>query len=171
MHRIQQLCKIIQQKPLISIGLKIRNRKYGPKPTRSFFLSTYFLSRLTGKIADSRSDTAGHLPFDTKKKQWCGKYDVKSQILQVEPEKYYELTDSCEIIGQLTTAAAELTGLPVGLPIVASGTDKGCETVGVGALTPEIASISLGTQSTVEVTTKKIRGAVSLLPILCGGGE
>ncbi len=125
------------------------------KTHKVVFLSTYFLTRLTGKIADSRSDTAGHLPFDTKKKQWCGKYDVKRQILQVEPEKCYELTDSCEIIGQLTAEAAELTGLPLGLPIVASGTDKGCETVGVGALTPEIASISLGTQSTVEISTKK----------------
>ncbi|MDZ5726259.1 FGGY-family carbohydrate kinase [Acetobacterium sp. K1/6] len=135
--------------------IKVSEPDIWAKTHKVVFLSTYFLTRLTGNIADSRSNTAGHLPFDTKKKQWCGKYDVKSQILQMEPEKCYELTDSCEVIGKLTAEAAEITGLPVGLPIIASGTDKGCETLGVGALTPDIASISLGTQATVEITTKK----------------
>lgn len=135
--------------------IKVHEPQIWEKTSKVIFLSTFFLIKLTGKIADSRSDTAGHLPFDTKKKEWCGKYGVKTQILQVEPEKYYELTDSCKIIGQLTPTAAQLMGLPEGLPIVASGTDKGCETVGVGALTPEIASVSLGTQSTVEISTKK----------------
>ncbi|WP_414151412.1 FGGY-family carbohydrate kinase [Acetobacterium carbinolicum] len=135
--------------------IKVSEPDIWAKTHKVVFLSTYFLTRLTGNIADSRSNTAGHLPFDTKKKQWCGKYDVKSQILQMEPEKCYELTDSCEVIGKLTAEAAEITGLPVGLSIIASGTDKGCETLGVGALTPDIASISLGTQATVEITTKK----------------
>lgn len=119
--------------------IKVHEPEIWAKTDKVVFLSTYFLSRLTGRIADSRSDTAGHLPFDTKKKQWCGKYNVKTQILQVDPEKCYELTDSCQIIGRLTAEAAEMTGLPSGLPIVASGTDKGCETIGVGALTPDIA--------------------------------
>ncbi len=135
--------------------IKVHEPQIWEKTSKVIFLSTFFLIKLTGKIADSRSNTAGHLPFDTKKKEWCGRYGVKTQILQVEPEKCYELTDSCEIIGQLIPAAAQLMGLPEGLPIVASGTDKGCETLGVGALTPEIASVSLGTQSTVEISTKK----------------
>lgn len=135
--------------------IKVNEPEIWEKTHKVVFLSTYFLTKLTGNIIDSPSDTAGYLPFDTKKKAWCGKYDVKRQIIQVEPEKCYDLVDSCEIIGKLTVEAAQLTGLPVGLPIVASGTDKGCETVGVGALSPDIASVSLGTQSTVEISTKK----------------
>jgi sugar (pentulose or hexulose) kinase len=135
--------------------IRVNEPQIWERTYKVIFLSTFFLTKLTGKIMDSRSNTAGHLPFDTKKKKWCGKLDVKRQILQVDSEKYYDLVDSCEKIGVLSEAAAKATGLPVGLPIVASGTDKGCETIGVGAFTPEVASVSLGTQSTVEVTTRK----------------
>ena len=135
--------------------IKVHEPEIWEKADKVVLLSTYLVTKLTGQIRDSRSAIAGHLPFDTKRKQWCKKNDVKYQIIQVEPEKCYDLVDSFEIIGKLTPEAAQLTGLPQGLPIVSSGTDKGCETVGVGALTPETASISLGTQSTVEISTTK----------------
>lgn len=135
--------------------IQVNEPQIWEKAHKVVFLSTYFLTKLTGKIFDSPSNTAGHLPFDTKKKKWCGKLDVKRQILQVDSEKYYDLVDSCETIGTLTEAASQQTGLPPGLPVIISGTDKGCETIGVGAFAAGIASVSLGTQSTVEVTTRK----------------
>lgn len=135
--------------------IKVNEPEIWKKAHKLVFLSTYLLTKLTGKIIDSQSSTAGHVPFDYKNKKWCGKYDVKSQVLQIEPEKRYELVESCEVIGYLTPNAARLTGLPIGLPIVSSGTDKGCETLGVGAISPNTASISLGTQASVEITTTK----------------
>lgn len=135
--------------------IKVHEPRIWEKTSKVVFLSTYLLTKLTGEVMDSRSSIAGHVPFDTRRKEWCKKNDVKYQIIKIEPEKCFDLVDSCEIIGQLTAAAAQMTGLPAGLEIVASGTDKGCETVGVGALTPEIASVSLGTQSTVEISTTK----------------
>jgi len=45
--------------------------------------------------------------------------------------------------------------LPEGLPIAASGSDKGCETLGVGCRNNEYASISLGSQATIQTTTEK----------------
>lgn len=135
--------------------IKIYEPEIWEKTHKLVLLSTYLLTKLTGKIMDSRSATVGHLPFDYKNKKWCGKYDIKSKIIQIEPEKLFELVDPCEIMGYLTEEAARLTGLPVGLPIVSSGTDKGCETLGIGAIKPNIASVSLGTQATVEITTPK----------------
>ncbi|KNZ41063.1 FGGY-family carbohydrate kinase [Acetobacterium bakii] len=135
--------------------IKVYEPEIWEKADKLVFLSTYLLTKLTGKIMDSRSATTGHVPFDYKRKEWCGRYDVKSIVLQIEPEKRYELVGSCEIIGHLTASAAALTGLPVGLPVVSSGSDKGCETLGVGAITPNTAGVSLGTQATVQVTTTK----------------
>jgi len=135
--------------------IKVNEPDIWKKAYKLVFLSTYLLTKLTGKIMDSRSATVGHVPFDYKNRKWCKKQDVKSQVLQIEPEKRYDLVESCEIIGYVTAEASQLTGLPVGLPIISSGTDKGCETLGVGAITPDIASVSLGTQATVEITTTK----------------
>jgi len=135
--------------------IKINEPDIWEKAHKFVFLSTYLITRLTGRIMDSQSSTVGHVPFDYKNKKWCEKYDVKSQVLQIEPEKRYELVESCEVIGYLTADAAGLTGLRIGLPIISSGSDKGCETLGVGAIAPNIASVSLGTQATVEITTQK----------------
>lgn len=135
--------------------IKVNESDIWKKAYKLVFLSTYLLTKLTGKIMDSQSATVGHVPFDYKNKKWCKKQDVKSQIMQIEPEKRYEVVESCEIIGYLTTEASQLTGIPVGLPIVSSGTDKGCETLGVGAISPNTASVSLGTQATLEITTTK----------------
>ena len=135
--------------------IRIHEPEIWEKADKVVLLSTYLITKLTGQLRDSRSAIAGHLPFDTKRKQWCKAHDVKYQIIQIEPEKCVELVDSFTIIGRLTPEAAQLTGLPQGLPIVSSGTDKGCETVGVGALSPETASVSLGTQATVEISTPK----------------
>lgn len=45
--------------------------------------------------------------------------------------------------------------LPVGLPIVAAGGDKQCETLGSGSFAENQATISYGTLATVAVTSKK----------------
>lgn len=135
--------------------IKVNEPEIWKKSYKFIFLSTYLIGKLTGKLMDSPSNTAGHVPFDFKKKIWCKKNNVKSIIIQIENEKRYELVNSCEIIGYLTQKAAMETGLPQNLPLIISGTDKGCETIGIGALSPEVGSVSLGTQATVEVTTKK----------------
>lgn len=118
-------------------------------------LSTYLIGKLTGEIVDATSDIAGHFPYDFKKKKWCSKNSVKGAVLQIEKEKLCELVDSCTVLGYITKNASRDTGLPEGLPVIGSGTDKGCETVGVGCVDREIASISLGTQATVETMTGK----------------
>jgi sugar (pentulose or hexulose) kinase len=148
--------------------IKFNEPKIWRKAHKVVFLSTFLIAKLSGKIMDSRSSTVGHVAFDYKNKEWCKTYDVKSKLIQIEPEKYYDLVDSCEIIGFVSEKAAKETGLPVGLPIVASGTDKGCETVGVGAIIPSVASVSLGTQSTVEITSKKYLELFPFYPSFCG---
>ena len=48
-----------------------------------------------------------------------------------------------------------MTGIPEGLPLFASGSDKSCESLGNGCIDPTTASISYGTASTVSITSKK----------------
>ncbi|MCQ4822914.1 hypothetical protein NE464_21155, partial [Eubacterium callanderi] len=50
------------------------------------------------------------------------------------------------------------------LPLVGSGTDKGCETIGVGCVNEGCASVSLGTQATVETTSRRYYELVPFYP-------
>ncbi len=135
--------------------IKINEAEIWAKADKLVFLSTYLIAQLTGKIVESRSAMAGHVPFNTKSKEWCHPYDVKAILLQIEDEKRVDLIDSCQVFGHLTKSAAKQLGLAEACKVIASGTDKGCETLGIGGMTPDIASVSLGSQVTVEVTTKK----------------
>lgn len=134
------------------------------KAHRYIFLSTYLFYRLTGRMADAVSNMAGHIPFDYRRKKWCGRHALLAQIIQIGEDKRCELIDSCEIQGYLTKEAAETTGLPEGLLVLTAGTDKGCETLGTGCISPQTASVSLGTQATVEITSKRYFELVPFYP-------
>jgi sugar (pentulose or hexulose) kinase len=67
-------------------------------------------------------------------------------------------------LGELTAAAAETTGLPAGLPVIASAADKACEVLGSGALDPDTASLSYGTTATVNTTTPRYIEPIRYLP-------
>jgi xylulokinase len=57
------------------------------------------------------------------------------------------------VLGHVTASAAELTGLPSGLPVVGGGADNACGAAGVGVVSPGEAVASWGTSGTVLVTT------------------
>jgi sugar (pentulose or hexulose) kinase len=67
-------------------------------------------------------------------------------------------------IGRLSPAAAAVTGIPVGLPLIAAAADKACEVLGSGVLAPDVACLSYGTTATVNATSTVYREAVPLLP-------
>src|SRR5262249_17710374 len=56
--------------------------------------------------------------------------------------------------GRMTAEAASATGLRAGTPVVAGGGDQAAGAVGVGAVTPGILAISLGTSGVVFAATE-----------------
>jgi len=117
------------------------------------YLSGFFTHRLTGEFRDSVANNIGYLPFNNKTYQWAGKYDFKRWIFKVEQEKLPDLVKPSDVLGQITKKAAAETGIPEGLPVFAAGSDKGCEILGSGCLTPEIGCLSFGTIATFNVAT------------------
>jgi len=55
-----------------------------------------------------------------------------------------------EKLGHITAAAAKHTGIPVGTSLIASASDKACEVLGSGCISPETASLSYGTTATIN---------------------
>ena len=69
-----------------------------------------------------------------------------------------------EVIGRLSDKIAKECGLPKGIRLIATGSDKGCETIGLGCLTPDIGALSYGTACTIEVSNPKYHEPEPFLP-------
>ena len=127
-------------------------------------LPAYLNFRMTGRLADSPANTIAHIPMDYKKKTWMTENDLTRCLYDVPQEKLYELVPSGDVIGYITKEAAELSGAPEGLPLIATGADKACETLGLSVASPEKASISFGTSSTIEMYSENYFEPQQFLP-------
>ena len=122
------------------------------KTHQYLLLSGYLIYRLTGNMADTAASQVGHIPFDTQQRGWQKKGALTRPIFDVETEKLCPIVESGEVLGKITPEAAEDTGLAEGLPLIASGSDKACEVLGMGCTTKEKAAIGLGTTAMITFT-------------------
>ena len=143
-------------------------RTYQPeiwKNTHKYLLLSGFLTyRLIGEFVDSVGCQVGYIPFDYKRQRQSASWDWKWRILPLEPALLPDLKPPGQILGGITAAAAEATGIPEGLPLVAAAADKACEVIGSGSLEPHIGCLSYGTTATINVTHKKYIEPIALLP-------
>lgn len=134
-------------------------RKYQPeiweKSDKVVLLSTYIHYKLCGRLADSTAGVISHLPYNNKKGRWMDKSELNYALFPVEREKLCELVEPGDILGVISREASAQSGIPVGLPLVATGSDKGCETLGLGCTTPEKLALSFGTIATAQRTCMK----------------
>ncbi len=118
-------------------------------------ISAYINLLLTGNLVDSYASTIGHFPFDHKKKRYLSEKDLTFPVYGLDLKYMIPICSPGDVVGTISAECALQTGLPVGLKVIASGSDKGCETVGVGCVDTNVASVSFGTTSTVQFSTKK----------------
>jgi sugar (pentulose or hexulose) kinase len=144
--------------------IRIHEPEIWKNTAKYVMLSAYINYKLCGKVIDSIASQIGHIPFDYKNKKWMGPKDMKAGMFPVEPEKRPDLVAPGEILGHITKEASELTGIPEGMPIIASGSDKGCETLGTGCIGEGIASLSFGTTATIQMTSKKYVEPQAFMP-------
>jgi len=133
--------------------VKINENEVMDQLHKYLFLSTYINFKLTGQYKDSVTSAPGYIPFCTKRLDWANKTDIEGRIFHVESDQLFELVDPGGLIGNLTVEAANLLNLPVGIPVIATGSDKACETLGVGCLDTKSVSVSLASMVTVQTTT------------------
>lgn len=133
--------------------------------TRHFLLLSGYLNyRLTGLLKDSVGSQVGYIPFDYKRHRWAGPRDFKWRTMPIRREMLPELVKPGDKIGDLTRDAARHLGLPGPLPVIAAASDKACEILGSGGLTPEIGCMSYGTTATINTTSKRYVEPVRMMP-------
>ncbi len=147
--------------------VKQNQPKIWEKTHKYLQVSGFLNFRLTGEFRDSIASQIGHVPFDYKKQKWGNRKDLltfSTKIYPVEKEKLPEIIQPGEIIGKINRKASEATGMPVGLPVVACGSDTGCGTLGMGVLSDNMANLSFGTTATIQITSKKYLEPIKFMP-------
>jgi sugar (pentulose or hexulose) kinase len=84
----------------------------------------------------------------------------------IEPERLPDLIPPAQQLGEITTQAAEATGIPAGLPLMAAAADKACEVIGAGCLDPHTGCLSYGTTATINTTHERYVEVIPLIPPL-----
>ena len=130
-------------------------------------LSGYMNFCFTGKMIDCTANIIAHVPFDNKKQKWMSTKDLTYQVFPVPKEKLCDLCKPGDILGNITKKASAETGIAVGLPLIATGSDKGCETIGLSCTTPEKAAISFGTTATIQYTIDRYVEPQRFMPPYC----
>lgn len=128
-------------------------------------LSGYLNFKLCGEYKDSIAAQVGYLPFDYKKRAWAKASDWRFTIIpELKRSMLPQLVEPGQPLGALCKEAAEHLGLPEGLPVIASASDKACEILGSGGNRPDIACMSYGTTATINTTNPKYIEPIRFLP-------
>jgi sugar (pentulose or hexulose) kinase len=134
------------------------------KTWRFVQVSGFLNHRLTGRFADSVASQIGHMPFDYRRQEWCKPGALNARLFPVPREKLPDLVPAGGELGRVTPGAAAETGIPEGVPVIAAGSDKGCETIGMGVGDTTRASLSFGTTATIQTTSVRYFEPLSFMP-------
>ncbi|MFH1154291.1 MAG: FGGY-family carbohydrate kinase [Pseudomonadota bacterium] len=119
---------------------------------------------LTGVFSDSVASQIGYIPFNYKKQRWAKKLELPALLFPVDHGRLPDLIQPGHVLGAVTPRASAATGITQGVPVVACGSDKGCETLGAGVLDETMASMSFGTTATVQTTSRNYFEVIRFMP-------
>lgn len=110
----------------------------------------YLRYLLTGEFATDRAGASGTILFDLAERDWS-RAIVKE--LGIPNDWLPKTHEGPEVTGALTAKAADATGVAAGTPVFAGGGDQSANAVGVGAVSPGIIAMSIGTSGVVFAPT------------------
>ncbi len=113
----------------------------------------YLAFLLTGALSTEYSDASGVGALNLAKKAW----DTEIlHALSLSPDLFPEVGPSERVVGYLSPAWAQATGLEVGLPVVAGAGDNAAAALGLGVsrYRAGVGSVSLGTSGVIFLPTE-----------------
>jgi xylulokinase len=110
----------------------------------------YVRYRLSGELAVDVADGSGTILFDLAARTWSTEVLT---ALDLDHSLFPPTFEGPAVTGTISATAAAATGLRTGTPVVAGGGDQSANAVGVGAVSPGVVALSLGTSGVVFATT------------------
>lgn len=113
----------------------------------------YIRFKLTGEFATEVSDASGMQFMDIPKRKWSSEVLDK---LGIDKGLLGDVYESQEVSGKVHKAAAELTGLKEGTPVVGGAGDQAAGAVGNGIVRPGVISSTIGTSGVVFAFSENV---------------
>lgn len=110
----------------------------------------YVRYKLTGVYATDMAGASGTSLLDLEKRTWSAEM---LEALDIPAEWLPPTHEGPEVTGTISAAAAQVTGLKAGTPVVGGGGDQAAGAVGVGAVQPGVVGLVLGTSGVVFAPT------------------
>ena len=107
--------------------------------------------RLSGDFAMDCADGSGTMLFDLARRAWSPEL---LDALELPRDWFPPVYEGPAVTGVVSATAAAETGLRAGTLIVGGGGDQAAQAVGVGAVTPGIVALTLGTSGVVFAATE-----------------
>lgn len=116
--------------------------------------SGYITHRLTGEKKDTIANYEYGWPVDVDNWKWSDNPEAY-KATGMPKEMLFDLVMPGDILGYVTEEAAKATGLPAGVPVVATSNDKAVEGLGTGCMGDSTVCISLGTYTSAMMEGKE----------------
>lgn len=116
----------------------------------------YLRLRMTGKKISDMSDSAGTLWLDVARRDWS---DSLLEKCGLSRRNMPELVEGCDVSATLAPEIAKRWGLNPSVVVAGGGGDNAVSAIGVGAVNPGDAFISLGTSGVLFVVNEAYRPA------------
>ncbi|GIW28766.1 MAG: xylulokinase [Meiothermus sp.] len=114
----------------------------------------YLAFLLTGARSTEYSDASGVGALNLAKRRWDSEV---LQALALSPDLFPEVGESQRVVGYLSPAWAQATGLKAGIPVVAGAGDNAAAALGLGVsrYRAGVGSLSLGTSGVIFIPTEQ----------------
>ncbi|MBQ3321272.1 MAG: sugar kinase [Firmicutes bacterium] len=116
--------------------------------------SGYITYRLTGEKKDAVANYEGGWPVDVDRWDWSENPAVY-EACGMPREMLFDVVKPGDVLGYITEEAAEATGFPAGVPLVATANDKAVEGLGTGCMGDDTVCLSLGTYTAAMMEGKE----------------
>jgi D-xylulose kinase len=127
-----------------------RNEPDAYAAARRFCLPHDYLNLwLTGTFATEAGDASGTAYLDVRTREYA-----PAALAAIDDGRDWDVAlppvlEAAAVLGTLRADVARTLGLPAGVPVSVGGGDNMCAAIGVGAVVPGVAVMSLGTSGTV----------------------
>lgn len=111
------------------------------------FPKDYINFKLTGNLQTDLSDASGTSFYDLKMQKWS---DEILKTFSISRDRMPDIYQSTSIIGEITAQASRKAGIPVGVPVVAGGSDATVESFSIGLINSSQCKIRLGTSGALS---------------------
>ena len=140
--------------------VRINEPEIARKTHRLYLAKDWLRSRLTGTWETDPIDALGTMMFDATRQRWS---DELCDMIGWNSASLPPIVALTSRVGEVTSVAAQVTGLRAGTPVICGTSDTAAETYAAGMTQAGISVVKLATAGTVSVLARDAKPDMSVI--------